>query len=166
MSSFQYQDTVSGESRIPGTDLRTRMRSTPSGTYGEVIRTVTETWGREGDKWNAPRQVTVDKVVATTERFPAYHTTGCSVAVRALAMKLAGLEQAPFASWDALLEHVKAGGDVYYGAPLDSRPVKVTIDRVYKNGKLRIAKPAPGVDAFTADAGHLPRFTRIAPKAA
>ena len=164
--SFQYQATVSGERRIPGTDLRTRIRCSVTGTFGEVIRSVTETWGREGDKWNAPRQVTSDKVVATTERFPPYHTTDCAVAVEALALRVAGLERAPFATWDALLEHVRAGGEVYYGAPLDSRPVKVTIDRVYKNGKLRIAKPAHDVDAFTADSGHLPRFTRIAPKAA
>lgn len=163
--SFQYQDTVSGTRRVRGTDLFTRVRCSPVGTFGEVCRTVTETWGREGERFNQPRQVTVDKVVATTERFPPYHTDGCQRAVEALALKTAGLERAPFATWADLLAHVKAGGDVYYGAPLDRSPTLVSVDRVYKNGKIRIAKPSRDVDAFTADAGHLPRFTRIAPKA-
>ncbi len=69
-----------------------QLEHTPSGTYGKVYRTVTETWGREGDPWNKPRQVTVDKCVGTTRKFPAYHTDGATQAARQLRDHLAGTE--------------------------------------------------------------------------
>lgn len=51
---------------------------------------------------------------------------------------------------------------IYYHAPMDFRPRKVTIARVYKNGKIRIAKPSADSDPFTADAAHLDRFRYLA----
>ena len=63
-----------------------------------------------------------------------------------------------FHSWAEVLAHVNAGLPIYYHAPLDFRPRRITIARVYKNGKIRVAKPAADVDPFTADATHLDRF--------
>lgn len=157
--SFQYQDTTSGESAIPGTDLRVRFRCTLSGTYGEVMRTVTETWGREGDTWNPPRQVTSSKVVATTERFPAYHTDKVSIAVRELACRIAGVLHVPFASWNDLETHVAQGKTLYYHAPLDTAPRPVLVRKRFKNGKMRLDA---GEVVFTADRDHLDRFRYVA----
>lgn len=67
-----------------------------------------------------------------------------------------------FHSWADVLIHVKAHLPIYYWAPLDVRPRRIVIARVYKNGTLRIAKPAADVDAFTADAAHLERFKYLA----
>lgn len=158
--TFAYQDTVSGNSPVPGTDLFTRVRCSPSGTFGEVCRTVTETWGREGDAFNAPRQVTVDKVVATTERFPAYHTDACHKVVRELACRTAGVQHVPFDSWNTFQAHVAQGMRVYYHAPLDTLPRLVTVVKAYKNGKLRLRA---GDVTFTADRDHLSRLRYLLP---
>jgi hypothetical protein len=160
--TFQYQDTTSGETRIPGTDLRTRIRCTVSGTYGEVVRQVTETWGRAGDPFNAPRQVTADKVVATTERFPAYHTDACAKVVRELACRKAGVKHVPFVSWNDVLSHIAQGNQLYYAAPLDREPMIVVVLKSYKNGKLRLRAKFGDV-TFTADRDHLDRFRYLCP---
>jgi hypothetical protein len=68
-----------------------RLKFTPSDTWGEVVRQETSIVGTEGDVWNPRRQVTFDVVVATTRPFPAYHTDGVDVAVRALLAKIAGV---------------------------------------------------------------------------
>ncbi len=67
-----------------------QVEHTPSGTYGRVYRTVAEQWGREGDTWNPLRTVTVDKCVASTRKFPAYHTDKVTEAVRQLRDHYAG----------------------------------------------------------------------------
>ncbi len=67
-----------------------------------------------------------------------------------------------FHTWADVLAHVNAKLPIYYHAPMDHRPRKITIARVYKNGKVRVAKPAADCDAFTADTGHLDRFRYLA----
>jgi hypothetical protein len=73
---------------------------------------------------------------------------------------------ARFPTWAALLDYLRdcdaLERRIYYHAPMDVRPVQVCVSRVFKNGKVRIAKPAHDVDAFTADEGHLDRFRRPA----
>jgi hypothetical protein len=147
-----------GERRIPGTDLRIRLNCTPSGTYGQVIRDVQETWGREGDTFNPPRQVTATKVLATTERFPAYHTNDAWPATCKLAAKVAGHSHATLCRWNEVLCIANSSfkqGQLFYQAPLDTTPRRVTVLKAYKNGKLRIQA---GECAFTVDDGHLDRF--------
>ncbi len=147
-----------GERRVPQSDLRVRLDCGPTGTYGQVIRSVSEQWGREGDTWNPLRMVTVDKVVATTERFPAYHTDGAWKAAIELGARTAGQAYAPFAGWNSVLAHATQGKPLYYQAPLDSRPVLVRIVKVYKNGKVRIDPLCSDADKFTADFEHADRF--------
>lgn len=67
--------------------------------------------------------------------------------------------QRKFSSWSEVVDAAKRGARLWYHAPLDRNPVRVQIDRVFKNGKIRIAKPSRDADAFTADAGHLDRFS-------
>lgn len=67
-----------------------------------------------------------------------------------------------FHTWPEVLSHVAAGLPIYYHAPLDLRPRRITIARVYQNGKIRVAKPTADCDAFTADAAHLDRFRYLA----
>lgn len=66
-----------------------------------------------------------------------------------------------FATWEALLDHIAAEYPLAYQAPLDARPVVVTVAR-RKDGKLRVTPPFSDADPFTADAGHLSRFRRRA----
>lgn len=148
--------SYSGERRLRGTDLRARHAHTPSGTYGQVIREVAEQWGREGEPMNLPRTVHIDKVVATTERMPAYHCNASTwQATLELAARTAGLSNAPFADWQSVLERARLGWPVLYWAPLDQTPSRVQVVRVYKNGKVRLQ----GDDCqFTADREHLDRF--------
>jgi hypothetical protein len=63
-----------------------------------------------------------------------------------------------FCKWADVLWAAHCGDRLYYQAPLDARPVRVHVARIFKNGKLRIAKPSRDADAFTADAAHLDRF--------
>lgn len=65
-----------------------------------------------------------------------------------------------FATWDELLDHVHAQRHVFYLAPMDSAPRSVLVERMYKNGKVRINPLSNQADKFTADAGHLDRFRR------
>ncbi len=65
-----------------------------------------------------------------------------------------------FSTWDEVLAFVKAGGWLWYHAPLDVRPVSVRVVKVFKNGKLRIDPMNRDADYFTADAGHLDRMRR------
>lgn len=70
-----------------------------------------------------------------------------------------------FATWAAVLEFVRAGGWLWYHAPMDLRPASVRVVKVYKNGKLRIDPGTPDADCFTADAKHLDRMRRQSPGA-
>lgn len=64
----------------------------------------------------------------------------------------------PFVTWSGVLGHVRAGGEVYYWAPLDYLPARVSC-HAFKNGKIKVYPPAgSGADAFTADSAHLDRF--------
>lgn len=65
-----------------------------------------------------------------------------------------------FATWDEVLVFVKAGGWLWYHAPMDLRPASVRVVKVYKNGKLRLDPGNADADSFTADAGHLDRMRR------
>ena len=62
-----------------------------------------------------------------------------------------------FVTWSGVLGHVRAGGAIYYQAPLDFRPVLVRC-HAFKNGKIRVYPPTRDADPFTADSGHLDRF--------
>lgn len=67
-----------------------------------------------------------------------------------------------FHTWADVLAHVTAGLPIYYHAPMDYRPFRIQIARIYKNGKVRVAKPHMACDGFTADAAHLDRFRHLA----
>ena len=62
-----------------------------------------------------------------------------------------------FASWLAVRNYCETHAWVYYQAPLDYRPSVVAVRRVFKNGKIRLVPPSGF--GFTADAGHLGRFS-------
>jgi hypothetical protein len=67
-----------------------------------------------------------------------------------------------FASWAQLLDHVAAGYQLWYHAPMDYRPAQVSAV-VRKDGKLRCTPIfTGGADPFTADLAHLERFRRVA----
>lgn len=66
-----------------------------------------------------------------------------------------------FLTWADLLEHVDRRSALYYQAPLDLHPRRVTITRKFKNGKLRVCT---GTMYFTANSAHLSSF-RWKPKA-
>ena len=72
-----------------------------------------------------------------------------------------------YTSWDEVLAAASRDGRLYYQAPLDAvagrSPRMVLVDKVYKNGKLRIDPLSNQADKFTADAGHLLRFRRKVP---
>jgi len=77
-------------------------------------------------------------------------------------MKLEG-----YRSWDHFLSSVCAGCLVYYHAPFDASAHIVRIERIFKNGKVRIDPMTNQADKFTADVGHLSRFfLRLAPPCA
>ena len=72
-----------------------------------------------------------------------------------------------FATWERLLAYVKRGNPVWYQAPLDVRPTRLTQGKKPfgyepRARTVRIYPPGRGKartsDPFTADAGHLDRF--------
>jgi hypothetical protein len=65
-----------------------------------------------------------------------------------------------FSTWDEVLDAARRGDMLYYQAPLDRAPRYVAINKVYKNGTLRIDPLSRDADKFTADAGHLLRFRK------
>lgn len=65
-----------------------------------------------------------------------------------------------FSTWDEVLDAARRGDMLYYQAPLDRSPHYVAINKVYKNGTLRIDPLSRDADKFTADAGHLLRFRK------
>lgn len=64
-----------------------------------------------------------------------------------------------FDSWDQVLEHVRARKPTWYQAPMDHRPVKISV-AVAGVHTVRVIPPSRDVDPFTADLGHLNRFRR------
>lgn len=72
-----------------------------------------------------------------------------------------GVRFEAFATWEAVLAHVAAGGRIWYHAPLDTAPRPVLVSRVFKNGKLRILPGTDEADPFNADAGHLERIKKM-----
>lgn len=67
-----------------------------------------------------------------------------------------------FASWEAVFVHINEGKTLYYHAPLDRLPVRVSVIQQFKNGKLRIkAASHSSFCGFTIDKGHLERFKFI-----
>lgn len=70
-----------------------------------------------------------------------------------------------FASWTELLDHITAGYSLWYHAPLDFRPRRVSAV-VRKDGKLRVYPSTTDADPFTADTAHLDRFRQLADKQA
>jgi hypothetical protein len=81
-----------------------------------------------------------------------------------------------FATWADVLAHAHAGRPLFYQAPLDARPTRFDVRRGAEHATCRYVARArtlrmtpPGAigrgrmrtaDPFTADAGHLDRFTR------
>jgi len=65
-----------------------------------------------------------------------------------------------FASWPDVLAAARRGDRLWYQAALDVRPRAIAVDRVFKNGKIRIDPLSNQADKFTADVGHLDRFRR------
>lgn len=63
------------------------------------------------------------------------------------------------ASWNEILDAARAGRPLWYQAPLDFRPVRLTVRRVFKNGKIRFNAPNVSCDPFTADSSHADRIT-------
>jgi len=62
-----------------------------------------------------------------------------------------------FAVWADVFGYLAMGATLHYQAPMDARPRRVRIVRIFKNAKLRIEA---GDLSFTADEGHLSRFRR------
>jgi len=65
-----------------------------------------------------------------------------------------------FITWADVLAAAERGDRLWYQAPLDRYPHSILVDKIYKNGKLRIDPLSNQVSKFTADAGHLSRFRR------
>ena len=65
-----------------------------------------------------------------------------------------------FDSWTQLTDHVRAEYALYYHAPMDYRPARVSAV-IRKDGKLRVSPIYSDADPFTADQGHLSRFKRV-----
>lgn len=63
-----------------------------------------------------------------------------------------------YASWGDVLRAARKNEYLYYKAPFDSRPHRVRVVRVFKNGKIRLDPETPDADKFTADRGHHLRF--------
>ena len=64
-------------------------------------------------------------------------------------------EYCSFASWTDVLLHVRKALPIYYQAPLDLQPVRVTATIWRK--RVRVQPPS-AADLFVADAAHLSRF--------
>ena len=62
-----------------------------------------------------------------------------------------------FPDWQTLLNFASEGGAIWYHAPLDIRPKRVSVKRRGRGRKLRVEV---GYGGFWADAGHLDRFRR------
>lgn len=67
---------------------------------------------------------------------------------------------ATFSSWDEVLDAARRGERLWYQAPMDRSPHSILVDKIYKNGKLRINPLSNQADKFSADAGHLLRFRK------
>jgi hypothetical protein len=65
-----------------------------------------------------------------------------------------------FTTWDEVLNAARRGDRLWYQAPLDRSPHSIIVEKIYKNGKLRINPLSNQVDKFNADAGHLARFRK------
>ena len=65
----------------------------------------------------------------------------------------------PFETFAQLIDHVRAGYQLFYQAPLDYRAALVSAV-IRKDGNLRVYPIYRDADPFTADPGHLPRFRR------
>lgn len=66
-----------------------------------------------------------------------------------------------FATWDDVLAHVRAGGEVLYWSPMDVAPVPVvTADALDGSDTLAVFPLSRDANPFRADAGHLDRFLR------
>lgn len=69
-------------------------------------------------------------------------------------------EYRTFASWAELLDYINAGYDLFYLAPMEYQPARITAV-VRKDGKIRVYPHwASGADPFTADLTHLSRFRK------
>lgn len=67
-----------------------------------------------------------------------------------------------FTTWTDVVDYAENPNRpaLYYRAPLDCRPVRVSVRRVFKNGKIRIDPMSAHADCFTADYTHLGRFLK------
>ncbi len=66
-----------------------------------------------------------------------------------------------FATWADVVTAAYQSVVLWYHAPLDTRPVRVRVVKIFKNGKIRIDPMSRDADNFTADEGHLARFRAI-----
>ena len=66
-------------------------------------------------------------------------------------------------TWAEVRAAAEAGRPLWYKAPLDFRPARVTVVRAFKNGKLRLSCFGT---TWTADEGHAERFSDCAPTSA
>lgn len=69
---------------------------------------------------------------------------------------ISGYRFAGFASWHGVLHAAENKVSLFYLAPLDGCPRPVFVTKRFKNGKLRVTG---GEVTFTADSGHLDRFS-------
>jgi len=67
-----------------------------------------------------------------------------------------------FSTWNEVLDAARRGEQLWYQAPMDRSPHYIHVDKIYKNGKLRINPLSNDADKFSADAGHLMRFRKRA----
>lgn len=64
-----------------------------------------------------------------------------------------------FSTWAELLDHISGEYPLFYHAPLDFRPRRVSAV-ARRDGKLRVYPLTNEADPFTADSAHLDRFRK------
>lgn len=62
-----------------------------------------------------------------------------------------------FYTWKQLLDAISAGYSIYYQAPMDYRPIQVSVV-VREDGLLRVSPIYTDIRPFTVDNAHLSRF--------
>ncbi len=78
------------------------------------------------------------------------------------ATRLGTVTYATFPDWPTLLAHVAYNRPLFYHAPLDRSPVRVSAS-LRDGGKVRVFPNSREASPFTADVGHLDRFRMVDP---
>lgn len=69
-----------------------------------------------------------------------------------------------FSSWLEVLTYAKTHEYLLYQAPMDVRPHRVRVEKVFSNGKIRLDPMSRDADSFTADRTHFDRMLKPTPR--